>query len=100
MNTALITGATSGSGAAFARHLGQQGHDLLLVARNKARLEESATDLRARFGVDVSTIAADLTDRDDCESVEKAAADVDLLVNNAGLGLGKGFTDNDVADEE
>ncbi|HIV58296.1 MAG TPA: SDR family oxidoreductase [Candidatus Stackebrandtia faecavium] len=100
MNTALITGATSGIGAAFARHLGQQGHDLLLVARNKARLEESATDLRARFGVDVSTIAADLTDRDDCETVEKAAADVDLLVNNAGLGLGKGFTDNDVADEE
>jgi short-subunit dehydrogenase len=91
MATALVTGGTSGLGAEFARALARRGYDLVLVARNPARLETMAADLRASAGVAVDTLAADLGDRADVARVVDRITDdahpVDVLVNNAGFGL-------------
>lgn len=100
MATALITGATAGIGAAFARLLAARGHDLIVVARDEKRLSCLATELSAEHGVDVDVVAADLTDDADCSTVASRAAEVDLLINNAGLALAKAFTYVDVTDEE
>ena len=88
---ALITGGTSGIGAAFATELAARGTDLVLVARDTARLAGNAEELRRRYGVDVEVLAADLSERDQVLTVaERIAADddpIDLLVNNAGFGV-------------
>lgn len=101
MGTALVTGGTSGIGATFARQLADRGHDLVLVARDAARLGEVATELRAR-GVNVEVHAADLAERGDVERVAERLADpdrpVDLLVNNAGFGLHGRLLDSDLAE--
>lgn len=102
--TALVTGPTSGIGLAFAHQLAADGHDLVLVARDRARLEALAEQLRASHGGRVEVIAADLADRARLAAVEDRLADparpVDLLVNNAGLGLKEKFLDNAVEDEQ
>ncbi|MEU1973574.1 SDR family oxidoreductase [Microbacterium sp. NPDC019599] len=101
--TALITGASSGLGAEYARQLAIRGFDLVLVARDRDALEERAIDLRGRFGVEVEVLAADLLKPRKRQKVEARLTDrqrpVDVLVNNAGFGLPLAFARNDIEDE-
>jgi hypothetical protein len=103
MTTALITGSTAGIGAAFARHLASDGHNLVLVARDKKRLGEQATELHDRHGIEAEVLAADLATDDGIESVAGRLSDrknsVDLLVNNAGFGNKGRYLDVPMADE-
>lgn len=104
MATALITGASAGLGAAFADHLAARGHDLVLVARDERRLNETATALLERHRVEVEVLPADLADRAQTQRVAERLADagrpVDLLVNNAGFGQRTSFLCSDIAEEE
>ncbi|QWC84408.1 SDR family oxidoreductase [Nocardioidaceae bacterium] len=101
---AVVTGGTAGIGLAFAERLAARGHDLLLVARDTARLEETAQRLRAAHGVEVDVLALDLSSRSDLAVLEARVADpvepVALLVNNAGFGLKMPLLDNDVEAEQ
>ncbi|MDX2853859.1 SDR family NAD(P)-dependent oxidoreductase [Actinacidiphila glaucinigra] len=103
MTTSLITGATAGIGAAFARRLAADGHALVLVARDGQRLEECARELRQAYGVTVEVLPADLSADKGIETVEARLRDrerpVDVLVNNAGFGNRGGFGDVPMADE-
>jgi short-subunit dehydrogenase len=104
MSTALITGGTSGIGAAFARTLAARGDDLVLVARNADRLSEMATDLKERYAVSVETITADLAVREDvigiAERLTSAEQPIDMLINNAGFGVRAKLTDPDTTPHE
>lgn len=95
MPTALITGATAGIGAGFARHLAADGYRLVLVARDAARLAAAREPLLLAGAPEVELLPADLTDRGQRDTVAERLRDrsqpVDLLVNNAGIGLGKDF---------
>lgn len=84
---ALVTGASSGIGSAFAAHLARDGYDLVLVARNGARLSALSSQLRERHGAAVRVVPADLTQAAELHSVEREIAQhpLDLLVNNAGF---------------
>jgi short-subunit dehydrogenase len=84
---ALVTGASSGIGAAFAERLARDGHHLVIVARRAERLKQLAGRLHADLGVTVTTCVADLTDPSGLESIERTLLErrPDLLVNNAGF---------------
>jgi uncharacterized protein len=100
MPTALITGATAGLGAAFARRLASDGADLVLLARDEKRLEEAARELGGTYRVRAEVLPADLaTDEGIAAAEERLRAGVALLVNNAGFGQHGRFLDVPVADE-
>jgi short-subunit dehydrogenase len=101
MSTALITGATSGIGLTFARTLARRGHDLVLVARDRERLELVASELRGHR-VEVEVISADLTERDQLAVVEQRLRErpVEILVNNAGFGVPQRFSAGDLEVEQ
>jgi uncharacterized protein len=102
--TALVTGATAGLGAEFARQLAADGHDLVLVARDTQRLEGIAAELSEKHGVSAEVISADLTTGEGCALASKRIEDrehpVDLLINNAGFGMYKVFGSGALEDEE
>lgn len=95
MTTALITGASSGIGAAFALTLAERGHDLILVARSKDKLDALAARISADSGRTVTVIAADLgLSSSGAALAQKVASlklSVDLLINNAGFGAAGAF---------
>jgi hypothetical protein len=97
--TALVTGATAGLGAEFARQLAARGHDLVLVARDVARLESTKDALSS---VTVEALPADLLTDEGCATVAErlARGDIDLLVNNAGIGAYKPFGEAELEREE
>ncbi|PZF81876.1 SDR family NAD(P)-dependent oxidoreductase [Jiangella anatolica] len=101
---ALITGGTSGIGLAFAQALGARGCDLVLVARDKDRLESTAEDLRRRHGVDVEVLPADLADRAQVDTVADRLADddspIEVFVNNAGKGVHARLVTDDTSEHE
>jgi len=98
MTTALITGATAGIGAEFARQLAARGYDLILVARDAERLADRARELP----VPVEALPADLSTPDGVALVAErlARGDVDWLINNAGFGLVPPFDENDIEAEQ
>ncbi|MEC5191249.1 MULTISPECIES: SDR family NAD(P)-dependent oxidoreductase [unclassified Arthrobacter] len=101
--TALITGATAGIGAEFARQLAAQGHNVLLVARDASRLQAKAEELEEQYGVRAEVLSADLADDAGVASVVARLSDparpVEILVNNAGIGLLRSFKENGIAEE-
>jgi hypothetical protein len=101
--TALITGASSGLGAEYARRLAARGTDLVLVARDEAALTALSEELATAHGVAVEVLVADLLAADELDAVAVRIGDlerpIDMLVNNAGFGLPLSFARNDIADE-
>lgn len=97
---ALITGASTGIGAVYADRLARRGHDLLLVARDAARLEALATRLRAATGRKVEILPADLSRPADLARIERRLNDdaaIGMLVNNAGMAAGGTVAGGDAA---
>ncbi|MEL6439591.1 MAG: SDR family oxidoreductase [Cyanobacteria bacterium J06621_8] len=97
MATALITGASSGIGEIFARQLGAESRDLVLVARSQDKLEELAQELGSKYQVKVVPISQDLTETGSrqkvFDTVQEQGLEIDLLVNNAGFGDYGSFSD-------
>lgn len=104
--TALVTGASTGIGAEFARRLAEDGLDLVLVARSEQKLEDLAREIRLASGATVTVLARDLgvqnASRDLVAEVEGLGIEVDFLLNNAGFGTHGSVADADperLADE-
>jgi len=99
---ALVTGATAGIGESFTRLLAAKGFNLVLVARDEARLHERAAGLKENFGAESVVIVADLATEAGCAKVEDyiRTNEIEVLINNAGFGINKAFTISDLAKEE
>ncbi|MGP4112289.1 SDR family NAD(P)-dependent oxidoreductase [Streptomyces sp. 4N509B] len=102
MTTALVTGGTAGIGLGFAHRLAADGHDLVLVARDESRLDQTATALHDRYGVTTTAVPADLATRDGCATVEEhlTSTPTDILINNAGHSLPLPYPHSSLDDEE
>jgi short-subunit dehydrogenase len=102
--TALVTGASSGIGLELARLLARDGHDVVLVARRKERLEEVAKEVAGLHGVRADVLQEDLADPHSAhrlfETLQQESRRVDVLVNNAGFGTSGPFAETDLATEE
>jgi short-subunit dehydrogenase len=99
LRTVLITGASAGIGAAYADRFARRGHDVVLVARDQARLDRLATRLRAEYGVAADVLPADLTDAGNLHRVEsrlREDAAIGILVNNAGATAAGGLARPDL----
>jgi short-subunit dehydrogenase len=95
----LVTGASSGIGAEFARQLATLGHHLVVTARRTDRLDALAGELRDRHGIEVTVLPSDLADREAprelCDALAQRGLQVDWLINNAGYGVPGSFLAND-----
>lgn len=104
MTTALITGGTAGIGKAFATELARSRYNLVLVARDSAKLDAVAEEVRALGAPEVETLSADLSTQEGRAAVEARLQDpdhpIDLLINNAGFGMRKAFSKSSVEDED
>jgi len=92
----LITGASTGIGAVYAERFARRGHDLVLVARDKTKLEILADRLRQENGISVDVLPADLTQTSDLAVVEarlREDAQIGILINNAGIAQSGSFTE-------
>ncbi|WP_313278014.1 SDR family oxidoreductase [Timonella senegalensis] len=103
MGTALITGASSGLGREFARQIAWRGHDVVLVARDRERLEALADELELSYRVRAEVLPADLSLSDDlarvCERLTSVDDPVGLLVNNAGYTVHGRFLRTEIRDQ-
>lgn len=86
---ALITGASSGIGTAFSRHLANMGYDLILVARRSDRLNSLEHELKQQYNIAIEIICCDLSKREDCyQLIEKVSPlPIEVVINNAGFGV-------------
>ena len=103
LRRALVTGASTGLGAVFATALAGQQYDLIIVARNRERLNALAERLRHSYGIAVEVVVADLTQAVALRTVEERVAEdqaLELLVNNAGFGTIGPFASLDPDREE
>ena len=103
MATALVTGATAGIGESFTRLLASEGFDLVLVARDKKRLQERANSLSKKYKIDVEVLQADLSLPVQLAKVMKRLSNpkkpIEVLINNAGFGIKDSFLSSNIADE-
>lgn len=99
--SALITGATAGIGESFARLLAREGYDLVLVARDHARLHERRKEILERYpSIEIEVLSADLSTEEGIAKVEdRIRSGITLLINNAGFGINKGFTRSAIESE-
>lgn len=101
--TVLITGASSGIGAVYAERFAKRGHDLVLVARDKSRLDALAARLRETHKVAIDVLQADLTQQGDLETVEtrlRTDTHIGVLINNAGMAQSGAFVQQSAQDIE
>ena len=103
MSTALVTGATAGIGESFTRLLASKGYDLVLVARDKKRLQERAKSLSKKYKINVEILQADLSVPAQLARVEKRLSNskkpIEVLINNAGFGIKDSFLVSSIEDE-
>lgn len=95
LTTVVITGASTGIGATYAERFARRGHNLLLIARDKSRMDALASRLTEETGVSIEVLKADLTAPDDLAIVEtrlREDSSIGILINNAGLAQSGGFT--------
>lgn len=102
--TALVTGASSGIGLELSRLLAAEGYDLILVARSIDSLNKLADELNVQYGAQVQVIPKDLSQptaaQELCRQLEEQSSGVDVLINNAGIGLAGPFAEADLAKTE